>query len=77
MRRSLKAVFKKTGEEVFEAHQCGDCGENFERVPTDRFGELNVCPSCRTVEGKWEMVWVNDNGDVVATECDPEVEVAS
>lgn len=78
MRRNLKAIHKTTGVELFEAHQCGDCGEVYDRVPTTR-GEdsLNVCGSCRTVEGNWEQVWVNDNGDVVATECDPEVEVAS
>lgn len=75
MRRNLKAIHKTTGVELFEAHQCGDCGEIYDRVPTTR-GEdsLNVCGSCQTVEGQWRMVWVNDNNDFVASETDPDVE---
>lgn len=76
MRRSLKAVHKRTGETVYEGYQCDDCGAVYERPP--RYGEdLTICGECRMVEGTWNMVWVNDNDDVVATECDPEVEVAS
>lgn len=78
MRRNLKAIHKTTGQEVFEAHQCGDCGEVYDRVPTTR-GEdsLNYCGSCQTIEGKWDMVWTDESGEKVYAEMDNDVEVAS
>lgn len=77
MRRLQKAVHKKTGETVYEGAQCGDCGAIYERVP--QYGEdcISVCIECRTIEGKWDMVWVAANDETVYAECDPEVEVAS
>lgn len=74
MRRLQKAVHKKTGETVYESWQCGDCGEIYDRVPCHGEDGISMCGSCRTVEGKWDMVWVTD--DQVYAECDPEIEVA-
>lgn len=75
MRRNMKAIHRLTGETVYEAHQCGDCGAIYERIP--RSGELWVCGECRTVEGKWTMVWADESGEKVYAEMDNEVEVAS
>jgi len=78
MRRLLKAVHKRTGEEVYEGAQCDDCGYLAERVPQVHSGDegWSVCPDCRTVEGDWSTVWATD-ADVVYAENDPEIEVAS
>ena len=55
-------LVNKTGSEVTEAYKCGSCDSICERPGRTPSGDdyIRVCVECRTVEGSWETVYVDD-----------------